>query len=503
MNQLKAGAALNYVVLILNTIVNLLYTPYMLRMMGQSEYGLYSLVASVIGYLTILDLGFGNAIVRYTAKYRAEGKCEEQYKLFGMFIILYSIIGVIAFLLGLGLFFNVENMFGASMTPVELSHARVMMLILVFNIAITFPMSIFGSIMSAYECFVFPRIVNIIRILLNTGIMILLLSLGYKAIAMVCLMSAFNILTLVINYIYCKRILRIKIKFAKFQWGFLLEISIYSLWIFLNAIMDKVYWSTGQFVLGAVAGTVAVSVFALSIQLQSMYLQFSTAISTVFLPKITSMVTYKVDDKDLSNLFIRTGRIQNIIMSFILFGFILYGKQFIILWAGVDYSQSYYIALLFFIALYIPLIQSVGVVILQARNQLKFRSVLYLILAFIALILEILFAKKWGAVGCALAISLALFIGQGLIMNIYYHKKQRINIILFWKEILKMNFVPIILTIIFLYFTRYIFLIQYWFELILAVLIYSVLYAVSIITFSMNSFERNYLIKPILLKFTK
>ena len=503
MNQLKAGAALNYVVLILNTIVNLLYTPYMLRMMGQSEYGLYSLVASVIGYLTILDLGFGNAIVRYTAKYRAEGKCEEQYKLFGMFIILYSIIGVIAFLLGLGLFFNVENMFGASMTPVELSHARVMMLILVFNIAITFPMSIFGSIMSAYECFVFPRIVNIIRILLNTGIMILLLSLGYKAIAMVCLMSAFNILTLVINYIYCKRILRIKIKFAKFQWGFLLEISIYSLWIFLNAIMDKVYWSTGQFVLGAVAGTVAVSVFALSIQLQSMYLQFSTAISTVFLPKITSMVTYKVDDKDLSNLFIRTGRIQNIIMSFILFGFILYGKQFIILWAGVDYSQSYYIALLFFIALYIPLIQSVGVVILQARNQLKFRSVLYLILAFIALILEILFAKKWGAVGCALAISLALFIGQGLIMNIYYHKKQRINIILFWKEILKMNFVPIILTIIFLYFTRYIFLIQYWFELIFAVLIYSVLYAVSIITFSMNSFERNYLIKPILLKFTK
>ncbi len=57
MNQLKAGAALNYVVILLNTLVGLLYTPYMLRMMGQSEYGLYSLVASVIAYLTILDLG--------------------------------------------------------------------------------------------------------------------------------------------------------------------------------------------------------------------------------------------------------------------------------------------------------------------------------------------------------------------------------------------------------------------------------------------------------------
>ena len=76
MNQLKTGAALNYVVILLNIAVGLLYTPYMLRMMGQSEYGLYSLVASVISYLTVLDLGLGNAVIRYTAKYRAEGKTK-------------------------------------------------------------------------------------------------------------------------------------------------------------------------------------------------------------------------------------------------------------------------------------------------------------------------------------------------------------------------------------------------------------------------------------------
>ena len=70
-NQLKAGALLNYIVILLNLVVGLLYTPFMLRMMGQSEYGLYSLVASIISYLTVLDLGIGNAVIRYTAKYRA------------------------------------------------------------------------------------------------------------------------------------------------------------------------------------------------------------------------------------------------------------------------------------------------------------------------------------------------------------------------------------------------------------------------------------------------
>ena len=110
-NQLKVGALLSYVVLGLSNLVGLLYTPYMLRMMGQSEYGLYSLVASVVAYLTVLDLGFGNAIIRYTAKFRAEGKNEEQYSMFGMFVILYSVIGIVAFLMGMGLYLNIDAIY--------------------------------------------------------------------------------------------------------------------------------------------------------------------------------------------------------------------------------------------------------------------------------------------------------------------------------------------------------------------------------------------------------
>lgn len=62
-SQLKADALLSYVVLALQNLVGLLYTPFMLRMMGKSEYGLYSIAASIVAYLTVLDLGFGNAIV--------------------------------------------------------------------------------------------------------------------------------------------------------------------------------------------------------------------------------------------------------------------------------------------------------------------------------------------------------------------------------------------------------------------------------------------------------
>lgn len=498
-NQLKAGVVLNYVVIFLNTVVGLLYTPYMLRMMGQSEYGLYSLVASVIAYLTVLDLGFGNAIVRYTAKFRAEKKTEEQYEMFGMFFLLYLVIGIIAFGIGLGLYFNVDTLFGNTMTAVELDRARIMMLLLVANLAFTFPMSIWGSIIQAYEDFVFQKSLNIFRIILNTAVMICLLHFGYKAVAMVVVQTIFNVLTLVVNFIYCRRKLNIHIyfRFKHFHWGFLKEVAIYSFWIFLNAIMDRVYWSTGQFVLGAMVGTAAVAVFAIAIQLEGMYMQFSTAISSVYLPKVTAMVATNRSRKEISDLFIRTGRIQYIVLAYILSGFIIFGRQFIELWAGADYTDAYIISLLFFIPLTVPLIQNLGITILQARNEMKFRSVLYIIIALVSLAMQIVLTRYFGGIGCAMGVSGALVVGQILIMNVYYRRRQDLDIMTFWKEISKMSIIPIVLIFSSMMVIRHFFALDSWGKLVLGIAAFSLVYIPLFFRFSMTDEERNLFISMV------
>ena len=162
-NELKAGVILNYFIIFLNAFVGLLYTPYMIRMLGQSEYGLYSLAASVIAYLTILDFGFGNAIVRYTAKYRAEGKEEEQYAMFGVFTIVYSAIGILVLAIGSILLFNINSIFGDTLTFEELETTRKLIILMLFNLAVGFPLGIFGSIITAYEKFIFLRVISILR----------------------------------------------------------------------------------------------------------------------------------------------------------------------------------------------------------------------------------------------------------------------------------------------------------------------------------------------------
>ena len=499
MNQLKAGAALNYVSICLNMVVGLMYTPYMLRMLGQSEYGLYSLAASIIAYLTVLDLGFGNAIVRYTAKFRAEGKQREQEEMFGMFFILYIGIGVIAMIAGSVLSLNVENLFSRSMTAIEVERTRIMLWLMTFNLAFTFPMSIWGSIMTAYERFVFQRVVSIVRSVLNPVVMVLLLVVGYKAVAMVVITTIFNVATLLINWWYCKNKLAIKIRFAKFDFAFLKEVSIYSFWIFLNAIMDRIYWSTGQFVLGIYRGAVAIAVYAVAIQLQGMFMMFSTAISSVFLPKVTAMVSKDNNEKEISELFVRTGRLQYIVMSFILSAFIVFGKSFILLWAGDGYEDAYFICLMFFVPLTIPLIQNLGITILQARNQMKFRSLSYIVIAFASLGLSLLLAKPYGGYGCAFATSTALLLGQGVIMNIYYQRRQHLDIMKFWREIAKMSIVPSCFVIVGSLVTESHFFTNPSFVKFVGVSsLFSICYIVTFGIFSMNSEERNLFVKPLI-----
>ena len=209
------------------------------------------------------------------------------------------------------------------------------------------------------------------------------------------------------------------------------------------------------------------------------------------------MVTLGDNKREISDLFIRTGRIQYIVMSLILFGFIVFGKPFIILWAGLDYADAYIITLLFFIALLIPLIQNLGITILQARNQMMFRSVLYIIIAAIALVFQIILSKHYGGLGCAIAIAGALLIGQGIIMNIYYCRRQNLDVLIFWKEILKMSFVPIITSSFALYITHKFVLIDTWEKLVVGIFIYSLIYIPLFYAFSMNNNEKKMVLSPL------
>lgn len=148
---------------------------------------------------------------------------------------------------------------------------------------------------------------------------------------------------------------------------------------------------------------------------------------------------------------------------------------------------------MFFAVLLCPLIQNVGLTILQARAQQKFRSLAYVFIAAFSLGLQLWLSKSFGAIGCAVGVTVALFVGQWLVMNIYYKVKQRLDIVSFWKQIGRMAIVPIILVVLGYSVVPEI---SSWGQLALYILIYLAVYLPLFWKFSMGEYEKTQF-KPI------
>lgn len=497
--QRKIGAILSYGSILVNTLITILYTPFMLRMLGQSEYGLYSLVSSIIGYLTILDLGFGNAIIVYTAKYREQKKYDEEKKLHGMFFVIFCVIGFIATLIGLILFFNVNNLFGATMNTIEIKKAKIMMLILTFNLAITFPFSVYNSIISAYEKFIFQKILALLQSILKPIIMIPLLLLSYKSISMVLVITFLNIFVLISNYLYCKRKLNIKIKFSGFDRDIFKEIFGYSIFIFIGVIVEKVNFSLDQFILGTMSGTVAVSLYSIASQLNNLFMSISSCCCSVMLPKLSKMVSKNCSDKELNNEYIKFGRLQWYVMFLVVSGFIILGKEFINIWAGIEFETSYYIALLLIIPTALVLVENIGVYIMQAKNLHKTKTLIMLISAVLNVIISIPLAKNYGGIGSALGTAISLIICNLVVINIYYKKVVKLDSIEFWKNILKIS-LPLFTVFIIAYVINYNFIcVNGLMQIIIFAVIYTFIYSMVSYFISFNNYEKS-IVKGILKK---
>ena len=267
-----------------------------------------------------------------------------------------------------------------------------------------------------------------------------LLIMGYGSVGMVSVTTFLTFVLLLSNIFYCFKKLHIRFEFKKFQAGLLKEMWVFTFFIFLNQIIDQVNWSVDKFLLGRFAGTTAGGVYGVGGQINTMYQQFSTSISNVFVPKVNRIVAESNDNNQLTKLFARVGRIQFIVLDLILSGFIFFGYPFVKMWAGEEYGASYAVAILLIVPVTVPLVQNLGIEIQRAKNMHKVRSIVYLFIAIANVFVSIPLIKLMGPAGAALGTAISLFAGNIIFMNWYYHARIGMNMIYFWQEIAK--FIP-------------------------------------------------------------
>lgn len=479
----------------LGVVVGLAYTPVMIHLLGQSEYGLYNTVSSTISMLSVLSLGFNASYIKFYSRYKRDENHDAIYRLNGFFLVIYSLMAIIALLCGLFLTNHLTLVFDEGLTSEEYEIAKVLMGLLTFNLALTFPMSVFSSIISAHEEFVFLKLFGIGKTVMSPLIMLPLLLLGYRSIAMV-LVTILVSLTVDICYIiFVLKKLKQKFVIGKVDSELGKSIVIYTSFIAINMIVDQINWNLDKFLLGRYKGTEAVAIYSVGYSLYHYYQMFSTAISNVFTPRIHQIVTQTEDDirarKDnITVLFTKVGRIQVLILGLVASGLVFFGKSFIVnIWAGKEYAESYVVMIVLVLSASIALIQNLGIEVQRAINKHQFRSIAYFFMALINLGLSIVLSQKYGAIGASIGTAISLLLANGLVMNIYYHKKCYINIIYFWKNIvhLLIGMIPAFAVGTLFQMVFDLNNLRYWG---LGIVIYSIVYVVSVWFIAMNDYEK-------------
>lgn len=493
-SQRRAGIVLGYANIIAKNLVNLVYTPMLLSFVGQADYGVFQSCNSFVFSLTLLSFGFSQAYVRFYMQKRVHDDEDGIRHLNGVYLVLYGFVSAAALIIGLAFAGNAAVVFSSGFTSEQIITAETVIAVLSCSIAATLFNSIFDAHIMAHERFRFQQSRQLATSLATPILAYVLLLMGMGVVGVAYAQLAVSLVLLVLNAAFCIGRLRMRFDVRHFDTSLFKAIAVFSSWLFLNQVCELVNQNLPNVLLGALSGAVAVSVFAVSVQIRSVFYSLSTTMSNVFIPEINRIVAETDDNIELTRIMARVGRYQAILYMWILGGFAVVGGFFVRVWAGPEFGDAYWLILAMVAPLFIPLVQNTGIEIQRAKNKHKARSVCYLVMAALNLAITVLLAPSIGYWAPAIGYIAYVVLGCGVFMNWYYQKRIGLDMGFFWRRVLPVVGVGLVAAAVCLGGTLLL-PVSSWFAFVAWGVVYTLVYLVLIGAFALTKEERAALIR--------
>ncbi len=446
----KTGVLLSYVLMMFEVLSTLLLTPYIIRTLGQAEYGVYKLVFAINAYLLLLDLGVGNAIIRYVAKYKEEGAKEKERQFMAVATIFYVFIAAISIMIGTVLTNTFPTTFSKGLSQEEIHLGQRLLVITFINTAVTLGTTVYNNILIAYERFTVSKIASILQIILRMVLTYFALAFGCGSIGIVVVNLVMTILCRGFFVYYVLFVLHIWPQLKSIQFGFIKEVVIYSSWVLLQMIATQINASVDQILLGAFvpASAVILAVYGVGSQIVQYFQSIGSAFTGVLMPGVVKLVESKVFPDKLTDEMIRIGRIIFMVLALIWSCFLINGREFVILWAGIDNQEAYIVSIILMTVYVFILTESIGTQILWAMNAHKEQAILKLAIVAMNVFLTIILIKWKPLLGVTIGTFISLLLGDIGVMNIVFKRKIGISLRRYYSGLLKGILPCVILTMI-------------------------------------------------------
>ena len=156
-----------------------------------------------------------------------------------------------------------------------------------FNTALSFPLSVFSSVITSYERYIYRKVIDMISTVAAPVFNLIALYLGYASVGMALTTTILQFIMLPLNIGYCFRALKIVPKFGKVSLGLLREMLGFSFYAFIGTLVDLLFWSTDKVILGMLTSSTIVAIYNVGGTFNNIVINLSTSITGVLTPKIT------------------------------------------------------------------------------------------------------------------------------------------------------------------------------------------------------------------------
>lgn len=439
--QIKYGAMISYIAIAINIILGIVYTPWLIHTIGDSDYGLYTIAASLIS-MFVMDFGLGTAITKFISQYRAEKNAKAASDVISISVQLYILLDLIIACVLIVIFFLIDSIY-INFTPTELERFKVVYLIVaVFNI-VSFPFIPTSGVLMAYERFVGLNICDVISKIGTVIITVIALLHGGGLYALVTVNAVVNLFVIIIKIVLIKMQTDVKISIFCRNKTILKSLLGFSVWITIMVITQRLVVNITPSMIGAMVGAGAATLFSIANTLEGYCFTVGNVLTNMFLPKISRVLQSDDVKKELTGLMIRVGRIQLIVAGLIIIGLFSVGRDFIICWMGEEYVISYYCALLMIVPNFFNWPLLIAATALTAINRVKEPAIVNVCTAAINIALEVFTIPQWGVLGAAIAICIS-YLFRAFAMIYLYRKYLQVDLAVFIKSTYIKLFIPLL-----------------------------------------------------------
>lgn len=406
-----AGTVTRYALLILSIATGAFLMPFTVGHLGRAQYGLWMLVASMTTYFQLLDIGYGNGVVRHLVEADTRGDNDEVNRIASTFVCVYAGIGAIALLAGAVLVLVVVPSF-PHLGPADIRTARIVLAILAVRVAVGFPMTVFGAVTNARQGFVLNNVVAIAVVAANAGITFVVLRSGHGLVTLVASTTAVNLLGYAGYAATARRVcptLRLSPRwFSAARWR---EVTAFSIWMFVIDIAMQVGFNIDNLVIGAAMSTTAVAVYAVALRLSEYQRRFCDQFSGMLFPVVVRMGA-RGDTRALRDTMIAGTRLTTLFGVGATVCLVGFGGALVRAWMGPGFEGA--IGALMALASATALVVAHAPInkVLIALGRQRTVAAVWLGESAVNLILSVLLVRRYGLTGVAVGTAIPLAVGH-------------------------------------------------------------------------------------------